>query len=105
MDLTLIIIHYNIFYLSYITSKKIKILGTTNKIHHIFGHTSLANFFQFTLPGMILRCLNLDIFKSKSFEISQPQSYKRSSFDLGWLRGTGVYNTSLSPCLALAMLV
>ena len=33
------------FFSSYITSKKLKILGKIFKVHHIFGHNIPARFF------------------------------------------------------------
>ena len=40
--------------------------------------------------------LGLTIY-SKSFEMTMQHAYTKSSFNIGWMRGTLVYNTSLPP--------
>ena len=45
IDLTLVMIQYDMLYPSFIASKYFKILGTNNKIHHIFGCIILVNLF------------------------------------------------------------
>lgn len=36
--------------------------------------------------------INLNSAHSRSFEINQPQNYMESSLDVGWMKGTFIYN-------------
>ena len=50
----------------------------------MFSHTVLS----FKDPGLVY---------SKSFDMDQPQTYRRSEFHVGWMRGVLVCDNSLLP--------